>query len=159
CDNWESAASREPASQLHSGADNLMTLKLRTGIAVSALALVALVLSPAVRADESVAASADARASLISHLGISNFGEINPNYYRGSELAGHDAKDLAALGVKTVIDLRNDHDYDVNEARLVSSANMTYVRIPMTTHVPPTEQQLAQFLSLVTDPAKQPVYV
>ena len=36
---------------------------------------------------------------------------------------------------------------------------MKYVAIPMTTRVPPTAEQLAQFLSIVNDPASQPVYV
>ena len=36
---------------------------------------------------------------------------------------------------------------------------MKFYRIPMTTHVPPTPEQLALFLKIVNDPAQQPVYV
>lgn len=36
---------------------------------------------------------------------------------------------------------------------------MTFYRISMTTHVPPTRDQIAQFLQIVNDPAQQPVYV
>jgi protein tyrosine/serine phosphatase len=36
---------------------------------------------------------------------------------------------------------------------------MRFVRIPMTTHDVPTPAVIAQFMSLVTDPANQPVYV
>jgi protein tyrosine/serine phosphatase len=42
---------------------------------------------------------------------------------------------------------------------MVGKAGMRYVRIPMTTRIPPTASQQAQFLSLVNDPAHQPVYV
>jgi protein tyrosine/serine phosphatase len=36
---------------------------------------------------------------------------------------------------------------------------MKFYRIPMTTHVPPTSEQLSSFLKIVNDPAQQPVYV
>ena len=39
------------------------------------------------------------------------------------------------------------------------AAGMKFYRIPMTTRVPPTPPQIAQFLALVSDPAHQPVYV
>lgn len=97
-------------------------------------------------------------AALRAHLGIFNFGQVSSTYYRGGELKGHDAADLAALGIKTVIDLRGD-DYDPAEQQLVSSAGLKYVRMPMTTHTVPTARQIADFLALVTDPASEPVYV
>jgi tyrosine-protein phosphatase SIW14 len=89
--------------------------------------------------------------------GIVNFGQIDHAYYRGGEPNGQGVKGLAALGIKTVIDLQTD--VDARESALVDKAGMTYVHIPMTTHTPPTASQQAQFLSIVTDPARQPVYV
>jgi tyrosine-protein phosphatase SIW14 len=65
---------------------------------------------------------------------------------------------LASLGVKTLVDLTGD-DTDVNERGLVERAGMQYIHMPMTTHEPPTAATLAKFLSIVNDPAKQPVYV
>lgn len=93
-----------------------------------------------------------------SGIRIANFGQINASYFRGEQPEGRDYADLAAIGVKTVIDLQGDgtnHD----EARLVEAAGMKFYRIPMTTHVPPTPEQLALFLKIVNDPAQQPVYV
>jgi protein tyrosine phosphatase (PTP) superfamily phosphohydrolase (DUF442 family) len=91
--------------------------------------------------------------------GIFNFGEIDAGYYRGGELDGQDASVLATRGVRTVIDLRSDGDYDQSEAGLVEDAGMKYVRLPMTTRTAPTATQIADFLALVTDPASRPVYV
>src|SRR5262249_34375516 len=88
---------------------------------------------------------------------IDNFGSINERYYRGAQPQGSDYKDLAALGIKTVIDLQADGPRE--EAQLVKSAGMNFYRIPMTTHVPPTQEQIAQFLQIVNDPAQGPVYV
>jgi tyrosine-protein phosphatase SIW14 len=89
---------------------------------------------------------------------IDNFGRVNHGYYRGAQPEGRDYADLAALGIKTVINLTSD-DAQTNEESMVERARMTYVEIPMTTHKPPTAAQLAQFLKIVNDPANQPVYV
>jgi protein tyrosine/serine phosphatase len=93
----------------------------------------------------------------LSRIRIDNFGQVNANYYRGEQPEGRDYSDLAAIGVKTVIDLQADGDG--GEQRFVEGAGMKFYRIPMTTHVPPTQQQLAKFLEIVNDPAQQPVYV
>jgi protein tyrosine/serine phosphatase len=89
---------------------------------------------------------------------IDNFGEISPVYYRGSLPKGSNVKDLAALGVKTVIDLTDD-DGDPGEQAAVERAGMSYVHIAMTTRQSPTADQLAEFLKVANDPASQPVYV
>ncbi len=105
-------------------------------------------------------ASADPRtaSALLSSIRIDNFGRVDPNYYRGGQPNGHDYADLAALGIKTVINLTSD-DARADEKALAEKAGLTYFQIPMTTHVAPTIAQLAEFLKIVNDPANQPVYV
>ena len=88
---------------------------------------------------------------------IKNFGQINENYYRGAQPEGQDYNDLASLGVKTVINLIKDEKGE--EVSTVQRMGMKYVHIPMTTGTPPTSAQIKQFLSLVEDPANQPVFV
>jgi protein-tyrosine phosphatase len=102
----------------------------------------------------------DARSTAVdvSSIRIDNFGQVNPNYYRGAQPKGRDYADLASLGVKTLINLTGD-DADAGERAIVEHAGMKYVQIPMTTHQPPTSAQLAEFLSIVSDPASGPVYV
>src|SRR5688572_22533404 len=76
-----------------------------------------------------------------SRVEIFNFGRVHDTYYRGALPDADDVAALARLGVKTVIDLQKDGDED--EAGLVERAGMEYVRIPMTTRVAPTSEQLA----------------
>lgn len=94
----------------------------------------------------------------LSKIGIDNFGRLNPTYYRGAEPDDDRYAILAALGIKTVVDLRSD-DVDVEDKRFVERAGMKYAQIPMTTHEPPTPSVINTFLQIVTDPANQPVYV
>jgi len=89
---------------------------------------------------------------------IDNFGRIDAHYYRGSQPEGRDYTDLAAIGVKTIINLTSD-DAQPNEKALTEQAGMSYVQIPMTMHRAPTEAQLAEFFRVVDDPARQPVFV
>jgi len=88
---------------------------------------------------------------------IDNFGKINDNYFRGAQPKKSDYTDLAALGVKTVIDLQKDGPS--NEAGFVQAAGMHFFRIGMTTTDRPTDAQVAQFFKIVNDPANQPVFV
>jgi len=94
----------------------------------------------------------------LSRIRIDNFGQVSPTYFRGAQPKGQDYADLAALGVKTVIDLTDD-DGQAGEKASVERAGMTYVKIPMSTHETLSDRKVAQFLSIVDDEAKQPVYV
>jgi tyrosine-protein phosphatase SIW14 len=102
-------------------------------------------------------ASGAGAATRLSTIGIDNFGQVSSGYYRGAQPKGSDYADLAALGVKTVIDLTKDGD--PQELSLAQAAGMRFYRIPMTTRETPSAEKVAQFLKLVDDPANQPVYV
>ena len=102
-------------------------------------------------------AAAVASSPALDKIRIENFGRVNDRYYRGAQPKGQDFADLAALGVKMVIDLASEGDR-AEEAN-AKAAGMRFTRIPMSTHAVPTPQVIGQFLALVSDPANQPVYV
>ena len=104
------------------------------------------------------AAQSVSSSRTISSIRIDNFGQISSTYYRGAQPEGRDYADLAALGVKTIINLTSD-DASADEQLMAEKAGLTYVQIPMTTHVAPTGTQLTQFMTIVNDPSNQPVYV
>ena len=121
----------------------------------ASLLLAVLLFGPAIGhagpADVSAGRTAD-----LSKIGIDNLGRVNDTYYRGGEPA--DDATLAALGIKTVVDLRGD-DADAEDRLFAERAGMNYVQIPMTTHQPPTPSVISSFLQVVTDAANLPVYV
>jgi tyrosine-protein phosphatase SIW14 len=88
---------------------------------------------------------------------IKNFGQMDDRFYRGAQPTGRDYKDLSALGVKTVIDLRDDPQLD--ERPLVESVGMKYVNIPMSDKKYPTPQTVELFLKTVNDPATGKFFV
>ena len=103
------------------------------------------------------AAPAAAPEPAFPAIHIENFGRINDQYYRGAQPRGEDFKALAGLGVKMIIDLASEGD--AGEEANSRAAGMSFVRIPMTTRQAPSPAVIAQFLSLVSNPANQPVYV
>lgn len=94
----------------------------------------------------------------LANIHIDNFGQVSPTYFRGGQPQGQDYDNLAALGVKTIIDL-TDTDGQAGEKASAERAGMSYVRIPMSTHESVSDAKIAQFLGIVDDAAKQPVYV
>src|SRR5258705_4521886 len=121
--------------------------KLSRSIAVPASAILSLVFFAAAQAAQ--------RNSV--NIGISNFGCINEKYYRGAQPGKRDYADLAALGVKAVIDLQQDGEQ--GEQQSVEAAALKYYRIGLRDDAWPSEAQAGQFLSLVGDASNQPVFV
>ena len=88
---------------------------------------------------------------------IKNFGSVNETFYRGAQPKGRDFADLAAMGVKTVIDLQKGGMEE--EQALVEAQGMKFYRIGMSDKGQPAAEQAELFLKLVNDPANQPVFV
>src|ERR1051325_5175637 len=88
---------------------------------------------------------------------IKNFGCINENFFRGAQPKDSDYKDLAAMGVKTIVNLRIDARSD--EQQMTEAAGMKYFYIGMKDDKRPADQQVQDFLKIVNDPANQPVFV
>ena len=92
-----------------------------------------------------------------SNVKIKNFGQMDERFYRGAQPKESDYASLAALGIKTVIDLRDDaKDY---EKPAVEALGMRYVNIPMSDKDYPREEQIEAFLKLANDPETGAFYV
>ena len=87
------------------------------------------------------------KAALVT---IKNFGQMDDRFFRGAQPKESDYKELAALGIKTVIDLtENPKAY---EKSTVESLGMRYVNIPMIDKKYPTAEATEAFLKTVADP-------
>lgn len=83
-------------------------------------------------------------------VSIKNFGQMDSRFYRGGQPEKEEFKALADMGIRTVINLRNDaKDW---EKETVESLGMRYVHIPMSDKKYPEEGTAETFLSTVSDP-------
>ena len=92
-----------------------------------------------------------------SNVKIKNFGQMDDRFFRGAQPKQQEYQQLAALGIKTVIDLTDDpKSY---ERPAVEALGMRYVNIPMSDTKYPPNAQIDQFLKLVDDPATGKFFV
>lgn len=91
------------------------------------------------------------------NIRIKNFGQMDSHYYRGAQPDKDDYKNLSALGINTVIDLRNDpRKY---EKDMVEALGMKYFNIPMSDSSYPKPESIETFLRLINDPANGKTFV
>ena len=64
-----------------------------------------------------LSATAAAQESQNTNVSIKNFGQMDDRFFRGGQPKQDEYKELAALGIKTIIDLRDDPtDYEKTSA-------------------------------------------
>ena len=95
-------------------------------------------------------------ARRLTVIGVSNFGEVTPNLFRGGQpkLAGYD--NLKRMGVDIVVDLRISGEG--NEKKDVTKAGMKFV--PLRWHcMYPHDEVFAKFLKLLRDNPGKKIFV
>ena len=127
-----------------------MVSKSRSYLSVL-LGVIALVLASTASAFSQEAEKATTKVT------IKNFGQMDERFFRGAQPKEEEYAELAAIGIKTVIDLREDVEpYSKAKAE---AAGMRYVNIPMIAKKYPESSQVEQFIKLVDDPSTGKFYV
>ena len=126
--------------------------------------------SPGVAADAGKSSSCDERigdnsAVLPGNLrgsdrffglpGLTAVGRVAPGIFRGGQPEPEGYATLKAMGIRTVINLRTRH----GEREAVEAAGMQYVEIPMSFLKKADPATVRKALSVMSDPANQPVYI
>src|SRR6185503_1568179 len=76
-----------------------------------------------------LSATAVAQESQSNNVTIKNFGQMDDRFFRGAQPKEEEYKELAALGIRTIIDRRDDpKDYEKTSAEALG---MRYVNIAM----------------------------
>jgi protein tyrosine/serine phosphatase len=90
-------------------------------------------------------------------ISIDNFGVVDGHIYRGAKPGKSGYAELAAFGIKEVIDLRGEAKS--GDRQLAEAAGLKYVSIPMEDHSTPTDDESAAFLKAVGEANGDKVYV
>jgi tyrosine-protein phosphatase SIW14 len=124
---------------------------------LSLVVLVILSAPLAARAQSERDSHAHKHAETPKGVTIENFGKVCDHLYRGGQPTRSEYAELAKLGIKTVLDLRNDpkpYAKDSSEA-----SGLKYINLPMSDKDFPAPESAERFLSLVNDPENWPVFV
>lgn len=92
--------------------------------------------------------------------GIPNSGKINDFLYRGAQPREQGLPELKKLGITTIVDLRSEDPQKAEwERKQTESLGMRFVHIPVGGWDAPTNEQVAQFLSLFAKDPGQKIFV
>src|SRR5215470_5381345 len=123
---------------------------------VAAVVVILLALSLAGAAGAAFDGKKDKRGA-VEDPDVKNFGKVNDHIYRGGQPEANEYRGLAAIGIKTVIDLREDPERYARGS--AEGAGLRYINLPLNSKRPPTEVESDRFLQLVNDERNWPVYV
>jgi len=100
-------------------------------------------------------------ADQINHaqnVSIKNFGEVSQDIWRGAVPSDRALEELAAQGIKTVIDLRFESPNRKHEEQTATHLGLKYVHLPIGFGKASCEQAIS-FLKVVSNPTNLPVFV
>jgi protein-tyrosine phosphatase len=110
--------------------------------------------------ENTVAAQRRAFAEKIHIEGVANAGKLNDHLYRGTQPDERGVEELKKLGVTTIVDLRGESrgtsEHELQEAH---SLGMQFVLIPGDGWAPPSDEQMAQFFSVLAERPKHTIFV
>jgi len=91
-----------------------------------------------------------------SLIGVPNFGRVTPTLYRGGQPTLEGLRQLRALGVEIVINLRNEQNEIETERREVEERGLQYISMPWNASYPPDSRAVRSFVELIqANPGKK----
>jgi len=87
------------------------------------------------------------------------FHRVSENYLRGATPRRGSIEVLKRLGVRALVDLRSIYDHTDDIGLAVEREGLRYFWLPTSVWNPPTDEETARFLSVVSDEATGPFYV
>ena len=117
-----------------------------------------LVVASVVSAASGCATSTSARFPSQSPA-IKNFQFVAPGLYRGAQPDAEGIKDLKARGMKTILSLRVPDRVNAWEAKEAVESGLDFISLPLSNYDHPSNSDVREFLKVVTDPTRQPVFV
>jgi tyrosine-protein phosphatase SIW14 len=90
---------------------------------------------------------------------LPNFHQVNDQVYRGAQPKEGGLQKLKQLGIKTIINLRDDDGRARAEETEAQAAGIRYFNIPMGNFGAPADKTVDQVLALLSATENQPVFV
>jgi tyrosine-protein phosphatase SIW14 len=95
----------------------------------------------------------------LHYVELPNFHQVNANLYRGGQPKANGLERLKQLGIKTIINLRDDDERVRREISAAKAAGFAYFNIPLASFGRPADKTVDRILALINAPENQPVFV
>ncbi len=90
---------------------------------------------------------------------LPNLYKINATLYRGGQPTEAGFRQLKAMGVKTVIDLRNDDRRAKNEGDSAKAAGLSFINIALSNFFGPKDEKIDAIIKQIMLADNQPVFI
>ena len=90
---------------------------------------------------------------------LPNFHRINQNFYRGGQPTTEGIKQLAKLGIKTVINFRDPDAKVERERKLVEANGITFISLHLSNWFKPKDSDIQAVLDEILKTENQPVFI
>ena len=100
-----------------------------------------------------------AYAAPVAVFGVPKYAVVNDRVSRGGQPSGEGFRNLAASGVRTVVDLQEKGERSKDEKHLVEALGMKYINVPMKGMKTPEEKQISRVLKALQNEKAGPVFI
>lgn len=97
--------------------------------------------------------------AVLNRVSVVNLDKVCTNFYRGGQPDYNALQQLKKAGVKVDICLDDESRYVERESMAAKAAGLKFVNIPLNALRHPTRDDIAEFIHVVGEKDKEPVYV
>lgn len=91
--------------------------------------------------------------------GVDNFHQVDQNVYRGAQPSDEGLRNLAQMGIRTIVDLRHGENHADSEEAAAKALGLNYVNVPMEGRDAPTDEEISRLLAVLNGAERGPVFV
>ena len=93
------------------------------------------------------------------HKSLPNFHQVNDKLYRGAQPKTGGLRELAKLGIKTIVNLSGKGEGVAEEEAQTRNQGLRYLNVPLKRSGRPHDADIERILSIINSPEYQPVFV
>ena len=90
---------------------------------------------------------------------LPNFHQINETFYRGGQPTAEGIKELARLGIKTIINFRDTQEKVLREKLIAESEGLRFINLRLSNWFKAKDFEIEAILQEILKPENQPVFI
>ena len=95
----------------------------------------------------------------VENENLPNFSQVNANFYRGAQPTETGVKELAKMGVKTIIDLRGEDKLSEEEKLWAKNSGIGFISVNLSNWFKPKTEDIERIIKEINAAGNQPVFI